>query len=155
MYEPSRSQRDWLAKSVLFGTLLALTHTGQAATVPKITAQWDFEQGDLRASVGKDMQYGDGPTGRVKDHTSFGTTTSFGIPDIGGKPAKVMKYTRDEFTPDAADKNPRGYLVEHGIAPNGVDPLTARLRHQSQPIHHDRRYDDPRPAHGRRLQHGR
>jgi hypothetical protein len=85
----------------------------------KITGQWDFDNGDLRATLGTDMQYGDGPTGRMKDHTSFGTTTSFGIPDIGGKPAKVMKYTRDEFTPDATDKNPRGYLCQHGMAPNG------------------------------------
>ena len=79
---------------------LAYFETAHAA-VPKITAQWDFDQGDLRASLGKDLEYGDGPTGRVKAHTCFGTTTSFGIPDIGGKPAKVMKYTRDEFTPDA------------------------------------------------------
>src|SRR6185369_8458512 len=62
-----------------------------------VSAQWDFDQGDLRATVGADLQYGDGPNGRMKDHTSFGTTTSFGIPDIGGQPAKVLKYTRDEF----------------------------------------------------------
>jgi hypothetical protein len=55
----------------------------------------------------------------MKDHTSFGTTTSFGIPDIGGKPAKVLKYTRDEFDPSATDKNPRGYLCHHGMSPNG------------------------------------
>jgi hypothetical protein len=55
----------------------------------------------------------------MQDHTSFGTTNSFGIPDIGGKAAKVMKYTRDEFTPDATDKNPRGYLCQHGMDPNG------------------------------------
>src|SRR6266498_4127845 len=30
-----------------------------------------------------------------------------------------MKYTRDEFDPDAADKNPRGYLCQHGLLPNG------------------------------------
>ena len=85
----------------------------------KITGQWDFDQADLRATVGKNLEYGDGPTGRMKDHTSFGTTTSFGIPNIGGKAAKVLKYTRDEFTAEATDKNPRGYLCQHGIAPNG------------------------------------
>ena len=87
--------------------------------VPRATGQWDFDQGDLRATVGQDLEYGDGPTGRVQGHTSFGTTTSFGIPDIGGQPAKVMKYTRDEFDPDATDKNPRGYLAHHGLAANG------------------------------------
>lgn len=46
----------------------------------KITGQWDFDQADLRATVGKNLEYGDGPTGRMKDHTSFGTTTSFWNP---------------------------------------------------------------------------
>jgi hypothetical protein len=83
-----------------------------------VTGQWDFDQGDLRATVGKDMQYGDA---LVKAHTSFGTTTSFGIPDIGGKAANVMKFTRieDAEYPDPTDKNPRGYLTPHGMAPNG------------------------------------
>ena len=84
----------------------------------QVTGQWDFDQGDLSATIGQEMQYGDGPTGRVKAQTSFGTTASFGIPDIGGRPAKVMKYTRDEFA-DVADHNPRGYLCAHGMAPNG------------------------------------
>ncbi len=53
----------------------------------------------------------------MKDHTSFGTTTSFGIPDIGGKPARVLKYTRDEDPP--APVGPRGYLCAHGLIPNG------------------------------------
>src|SRR5947209_5614548 len=120
MHNPLPSPFPWLVRSVLLSTLLSLAHPGEArAAASTITAQWDFDQGDLRASVGKDLQYGDGPTGRVKNHTSFGTTTSVGIPDIGGKPAKVMKYTRDEFTPDATDQNPRGYIADHGIAPNG------------------------------------
>ena len=51
---------------------------------PLVKGQWDFDQGDLRATLGTDMQYGDltGETA-MRDHTSFGTTTSFGIPDIG------------------------------------------------------------------------
>jgi hypothetical protein len=109
----------WLSRLVLVAALTALAQQAQLkAATPKIISQWDFDQGDLRATIGKDLQYGDGPTGRVKAHTSFGTTTSFGIPDIGGQPAKVMKYTRDDFS-DTTDKNPRGYVCEHGIAPNG------------------------------------
>ena len=91
----------------------------QTRPVPqKVTGQWDFETGDLRATLGKDLDTATAPPAR-KDHTSFGTTTSFGIPDIGGKPAKVMKYTRDEFDDVDTDKNPRGYLATHGMAPNG------------------------------------
>ncbi len=121
MQKHNRSKwRLCAVSALLLGTLVA-TQAGIANTSPslKVTGQWDFEQGDLRATVGKDMEYGDGPAGRVKNHTSFGTTTSFGIPDIGGKPAKVMKYTRDEFEPDATDKNPRGYLTQPGLLPNG------------------------------------
>src|SRR5205814_1898928 len=84
----------------------------------RVGGEWDCDQGDLRATVGDDLQYGDGPDGRIKAHTSFGSTTSFGIPDIGGAPAKVMKYTRDEFEGER-DTNPRGYLISHGLLPNG------------------------------------
>ncbi len=62
----------------------------------RVTGQWDFDQGDLRATVGQDLQYGDAT---MPGQTSFGTTTSFGIPDLGGVPAKVMKYTRNESPP--------------------------------------------------------
>ena len=109
-----------LTVSLLVLLVIACSQVRNAnAASGKVTGQWDFEQGDLRATVGKDLEYGDGPAGRMKDHTSFGTTTSFGIPDIGGKPAKLLKYTRDEFDPDATDKNPRGYLCQHGVLPNG------------------------------------
>ena len=95
-----------------------IPHPITTQVVQKATGQWEFDQGDLRATIGKDLEYGDGPTGRVKAQTSFGTTTSFGIPDIGGKPALVLNYTRDEFD-DVTDKNPKGYLCQHGMAPNG------------------------------------
>ncbi len=119
MHTSPPSAGPWLVRSVLLIALVALAQQAQVkAATPKVISQWDFDQGDLRATVGKDLQYGDGLTGRVKAHTSFGTTTFFGIPDIGGKEAKVMKYTRDDFT-GATDKNPRGYLCEHGIDANG------------------------------------
>jgi hypothetical protein len=86
----------------------------------KITGQWDFDNGDLKATVGQDLAYGDGPGGYMATQTSFGTTTSFGIPDIGGVPAKVMKYTRSENPPD---NYVQGYTMHHGIAPNGGGTL--------------------------------
>jgi hypothetical protein len=30
---------------------------------PKVTGQWDFDNGDLKATVGQDLEYGDGPGG--------------------------------------------------------------------------------------------
>jgi len=35
----------------------------------------------------------------MNTQTTFNTTTGFGIPDIGGTAAKVMKYTRSETPP--------------------------------------------------------
>jgi peptide methionine sulfoxide reductase MsrB len=95
----------------------------QAAGIPlpnQVTGQWDFDQGDLRASVGQDLEYGDAV---MPAQTSFGTTTSFGISDVGGQPAKVMKYTRNEAPPD---NYVAGYIMHHGIAPNGGGSLVNR-----------------------------
>ncbi len=80
-------------------------------TVP-ITGQWDFDQGNLAATVGAPLAYLDGPAGLTAAGTQFGTTTSFGLPDIGGAPALVMRVPGD------LDRN-IGYLMPHGIAPNG------------------------------------
>ena len=55
-----------------------------------VTGQWDFRGGDLSATVGNDLTYFDGEGGTTESQTDFGTTTSFGIPDIDGKPASVM-----------------------------------------------------------------
>ncbi len=88
--------------------------SGASSTI--VTGQWDFEQGDLRATVGKPLQYYapayDGPTGSAADKTEFGTTTALGVPDIDGKPANVMRV------PGTLDRRV-GYVMAHGIAPNG------------------------------------
>src|SRR6266478_2298157 len=78
--------------------------------------QWDFETGDLTTSAGATLgplQYADGPSGATHAATSFGTTTSFGIPGINGTPAKVMRFP--------AATSPLGYLIPTPTAPNGGD----------------------------------
>ncbi len=77
-----------------------------------VTGQWDFDQGNLAATVGSPLEFLGGSTGATAQKTEFGTTTSFGIPDIGGQPAKVMRVPGDL---DRAI----GYVMTHGIAPNG------------------------------------
>jgi hypothetical protein len=72
-----------------------------------VTGQWDFLLGSLAASYGADLQY----NGTAGD-TTFGTTTSFSIPDINGAPTAVM-----HFTPSVAQWG--GYKMYHGAAPNG------------------------------------
>ncbi len=91
---------------------------GIPVAVPKsnVTGQWDFEFADLGASIGADLKYFDptfdGPTGSSENKTDFGATTDFGIDDIGGSPAKVVKVPGDLT-------RQLGYIMEHRIAPNG------------------------------------
>ena len=119
MQKHARSNCHRFAASVFLMGIVAMAPTEIANAASYLaTGHWDFDQGDLRATLGADMQYGDLPgETAVKDHTSFGTTTSFGIPDIGGQPAKVMKYSRDTNPPPPI--GPRGYLTPHGMSPNG------------------------------------
>ncbi len=77
-----------------------------------ITAQWDFDNANLAATIGQALEYRDGIAGTTAAGTRFGTTASFGIPAIGGGNAKVMA------TPKAATQA-IGYLMKHGARPNG------------------------------------
>jgi len=103
------------AEAVLLGGPSA---AGIPAVIPKstVTGQWDFEFADLGATVGTPLAYFDstfdGPLGLADDKTTFGTTTDFGIADIGGTPAKVIKV------PGTLDRR-IGYVMTHRIAPNG------------------------------------
>jgi hypothetical protein len=74
-----------------------------------VTGQWDFNSGNLAATVGQDLQYFDTA---VAGDTTFGTTTSFGISDINGVPANVMHFSPAIFPWG-------GYKAFHGAAPNG------------------------------------
>jgi hypothetical protein len=77
-----------------------------------VTGQWDFNQGDLRATVGQPLQYFDTV---VQTDTSFSSTTSLGLPDIGGQPANVMFCNPST----ARVTNWCGFVMTHGIGPNG------------------------------------
>ena len=92
------------------------TWTFTTARVIKATGQWDFDNGDLSATYGSDLAYGDDSVADgLASGTEFGTTTVFGVSDINGAPASVMKYNRVE---DSTDVQP-GYLLQHCISPNG------------------------------------
>ena len=90
-----------------------ITAGGSATTV---TGQWDFDAGDLRATMGKPLAYFDttfdGPTGSSANKTAFGTCSGLGIALIAGKDAHVMRVPGD------LDRR-IGYVMDHGIAPNG------------------------------------
>jgi hypothetical protein len=81
-----------------------------------VTGQWDFEAGNLAATVGSPLEYFGGPTGLAAQSTTFGTTADFGIADMGGEAARVMRVPGD-LTRDIA------YIMNHGISPNGGGTL--------------------------------
>ena len=91
-------------------------------TIPQSTVvgQWDFDNGDLRAAIGKPLAYFDstfdGPTGTNANLTTFGTCSSLSVPLINGVDAGVMQVP--------GDLNRKiGYVMTHGIAPNGGGTL--------------------------------
>ncbi len=73
-----------------------------------VTGQWDFN-GNLAATLGRALEYFDAT---VQADTTFGTTTSYGLPDINGVPTSVM-----HFVPSGSPWG--GYKTFHGAAPNG------------------------------------
>ena len=76
------------------------------------TGQWDFDGGNLAATVGQALQYFDGPAGLTWQGTKFGTTTALGVAPISGREAKIMEVPADL-------SRQIGYVMTHGIAPNG------------------------------------
>ncbi|NOS71410.1 MAG: hypothetical protein HOP33_15930 [Verrucomicrobia bacterium] len=79
------------------------------SSTPSITGQWDFNQGDLSADYGQALAYS---SAQVQAATTFNTTTAFGIGDIAGQPAKVLRWV-----PTTGFGG--GYVMTHSIAPNG------------------------------------
>lgn len=63
---------------------ISLSATG---ALGQYIGQWDFQSGDLSASSGGDPL---NPLGGAT--ASFGTTTSLGLPDIGGEVANVLSF---------------------------------------------------------------
>lgn len=85
-----------------------------AAVRTMVAGQWDFEACDLSATVGNALRYLDGPAGTTAAETRFGTCNSLGVSLINGEDAKIMEvpYAAGVFAP-------YGYIMDHGISPNG------------------------------------
>jgi len=66
-----------------------------------ITGQWDFDRGDLRATVGADLEY----IGNTADQTAFTTMT------VNGEAARVMAFGSNSLS--------QGFTLRHGGRPNG------------------------------------
>jgi hypothetical protein len=77
-----------------------------------VTGQWDFDGGNLAATIGTALEYLGGAGGATAQGTQFGTASSFGIEKIGTEDPKVMRVPGDL-------SKEIGYVMTHGIAPNG------------------------------------
>ena len=83
-------------QSRIIGALGAMLLSASSLLGQSNVGQWDFDAGNLSQTAGAnlgDLSYIDGPSGATKLATQFGTTTSFGIPNIKGSPAQVMHFT--------------------------------------------------------------
>jgi hypothetical protein len=98
--------RDSLAMTWTNSWSFEIASSGGPSTT--VTGQWDFDSGDLRATVGSPLEY----FGTTATGTQFGTTTQLGVTNINGVEAKVMRVPGDL-------SNQIGYVMRHGIAPNG------------------------------------
>ena len=99
------------AEMVLLG---GPTASGIPVAVPQVNVagQWDFDRGDLSATIGKPLRYLDGEEGLTKAGTQFGTPTELSVAEITGGEARIMYVPGDVL-------REIGYIMEHGIAPNG------------------------------------
>ena len=83
-----------------------------AVPTSTVTGQWDFEFGDLGASIGAPLAYLDGDAGLTKEGTKFGLASELGVDLIGGQDVRVMRVPGDL-------SNKIGYVMNHRINPNG------------------------------------
>ncbi len=67
---------------------------------PTTTGQWDFNFGDLRATVGEDLEY----------RSDTATVTTFPTTTINGQFARVMGFSSNTVS--------QGYYMRHGANPN-------------------------------------
>ncbi|NOS68886.1 MAG: bifunctional YncE family protein/alkaline phosphatase family protein [Verrucomicrobia bacterium] len=81
----------------------AIESAGATLTVyvPVVTGQWDFDLGDLRATVGADLEF-------LADTANF---TTFPVVTINGQPAQVMGFGSNTIT--------QGCYMRHEVKPNG------------------------------------
>src|SRR5579872_49538 len=93
-------------KLTLVGALCSMLFCASTLLGQNI-GQWEFNT-DLSATAGSNLgpiNYVDGPTSATSNDTHFGSTTFFGIPNINGSVAQVMKYSGNATLPT------RGYLM--------------------------------------------
>lgn len=106
------------------------------ATVPLFAqpfGQWDFNSGNLTATVGASLAYADGGGGPTETGTTFGSTAALGIPAINGTSALVMRFPGATggmgFNMPTPPPNGRGSFVDnYSLILDVLYPLTSDLK---------------------------
>jgi hypothetical protein len=81
-----------MGAGLLVGAGMLLT---PAEGLAQVTGQWDFRQGTLTATVGRNLGYFDGEGGATATAVQFGTTTDFGVPSIAGTATPVLRVPKN------------------------------------------------------------
>lgn len=95
----------------------AFVAAGTLSTQAQPAGQWDFDNSNLVATVGTDLNYADGAGGLTATTTEFGGTTALGISDINGTSAIVMHFP--------AATNGMGYTMPTPSANGGGSTVNA------------------------------
>ena len=111
---PGATNATWIVASVTpaeQGVYSVLVNNGSGAVLSRsalltlyslaVTGQWDFDRGDLRATVGAELEY----SGNTADQTSFP------LRNINGQFARVMAFGSNSVG--------QGFYMRHGARPNG------------------------------------
>lgn len=106
-----------VVNQVLTWSMVIVMFAAGGAPGQQVTGQWDFNNGNLAATVGADGSYWIVPATPPRDvaaETQFGSTASFGIADIDGQVAQVMRFPNCD--------NRMGYALYPQIEANGTNP---------------------------------
>lgn len=77
-----------------FSRCLTVLAMGAISAYAQPVGQWEFN-GNLTGAVGDELTYADFPGGATDQQKQFGTTTSLGVPNIGGTEAQVLRVPKD------------------------------------------------------------
>jgi len=98
--------------------------------------QWDFNSSNLTATAGATLtalDYADGGGGPTALATTFGSTTAFGIPNINGTNAVVMRFpvatnTMGYFMPTPAANGGGSFVNQYTFILDVLYPTTGTVR---------------------------
>src|SRR5688572_3715146 len=120
-----------LLSAVTMASLLVI-----AKSSAQSIGQWDFNANNLTATAGAtlgDLLYADGAGGTTDLEEAFGSTTTFGIPNINGTAANVLRFpgatnAMGYFMPTPAGNGGGGFVNEYTLILDLLYPSNGIVR---------------------------